>query len=60
VLKRVNDNAYRLELREEYDVHGTFNVANLIPFAGGTDDHMVQVVQVVQILLKREGMMRCL
>jgi len=37
VLKRVNDNAYRLELPEEYDVHATFN-ANLIPFADGTDD----------------------
>jgi len=38
VLKRVNDNAYRLELPEEYDVHATFNVADLIPFAGGTND----------------------
>ena len=38
VLKRVNDNAYRLELPEGYDVHATFNVADLIPFAGGTDD----------------------
>ena len=38
VLKRVNDNAYRLELLEGYDVHATFNVADLILFAGGTDD----------------------
>ena len=38
VLKRVNDNAYRLELPEGYDVHATFNVADLIPFAGGTND----------------------
>ena len=37
-LKRVNDNAYRLELPEEYNVHDTFNVVDLIPFAGGTDD----------------------
>jgi len=37
VLKRVNDNAYRLEFPEEYDAHATFNVADLIPFAGGTD-----------------------
>ena len=38
VLKRVNDNAYRLELPEEHDVHATFNVADLISFAGGTND----------------------
>ena len=38
VLKRVNDNAYRLELPEGYDMHATFNVADLIPFEGGTDD----------------------
>jgi len=38
VLKRVNDNAYRLELLEGYDVHVTFNVADLIPFVGGIDD----------------------
>jgi len=25
-------------LPEGYDVHTTFNVADLIPFAGGTDD----------------------
>ena len=38
MLKRVNDNAYKLELPEKYDVHATFNVADLIPFASGTDD----------------------
>ena len=38
VLKRVNDNVYRLDLPEGYDVHATFNVADLIPFASGTDD----------------------
>jgi len=40
VLKRVNDNAYRLELPEGYDVHATFNVADFIPFACGTDDEV--------------------
>jgi len=25
-------------LPEEYDVHATFNVADLIPFVGGTND----------------------
>ena len=38
VLKRVNDNACRLELHEGYDVHAIFNVVDLIPFAGGIDD----------------------
>ena len=38
VLKRVNDNAYRLQLPEGYDMHATFNVADLIPFAGRTED----------------------
>jgi len=38
VLKRVNDNAYRLEFPEGYDMHATFNVADLIPFVDGTDD----------------------
>ena len=37
MLKRVKDNAYRLELPEEYDVHATFNVADLIPFVGSTN-----------------------
>jgi len=40
VLKRVNDNAYRLELSEGYDVHATFNVVDLIPFTAGTDDEV--------------------
>ena len=38
MLKRINDNSYRLELLEGFDVHATFNVVDLIPFAGGTDD----------------------
>ena len=38
MLKRVNDNAYRLELPEGYDMHATFNVVDLIPFVGGTND----------------------
>jgi len=40
VLKRVNGNAYRIKLSEEYDVHATFNIADLIHFASGTDDEV--------------------
>ncbi|GKV49728.1 hypothetical protein SLEP1_g56464 [Rubroshorea leprosula] len=32
VLKRVNDNAYKLDLPSEYNVSATFNVTNLSPF----------------------------
>ena len=40
MLKRVNNNAYKLELPEEYKVHATFNVTNLIPFACGINDEV--------------------
>lgn len=33
VLRKVNYNAYQLDLPHEYGVHSTFNVANLRPFA---------------------------
>jgi len=38
VPKRVNDNAYRLDMSDEYEVNVTFNVSDLIPFAAGTND----------------------
>ena len=34
VLEKVNDNAHRLELPEEYGVSTTFNISDLISFAG--------------------------
>ncbi|GKC94626.1 RNA-directed DNA polymerase [Tanacetum coccineum] len=36
VLQRINDNAYKIELPGEYNVSGTFNVADLSPYV--TDD----------------------
>jgi len=36
-LQRINNNAYRLDLLEEYGVSNTFNITNLVPFAGVTD-----------------------
>ena len=41
VLKRIKNNAYRLELPEEYEVNVTFNVVDLIPFACGTNDEAI-------------------
>jgi len=37
VSERINNNAYRLDLPEEYGVNTTFNISDLIPFAGGVD-----------------------
>ena len=36
-MERINNNAYRLDLPEEYGVSTTFNIYDLIPFAGGAD-----------------------
>ena len=37
VLERINNNAYKLDLPEEYRVSTTFNIFDLIPFVGGVD-----------------------
>ena len=37
VLKRINDNAYKLDLFGEYNVNATFNVTDLSPFDVGDD-----------------------
>ena len=38
VLKRVNNNSYKLDLPLEYGVHDTFNVIHLSPFVGTNDE----------------------
>ncbi|GJT52993.1 RNA-directed DNA polymerase [Tanacetum coccineum] len=38
VLKKINDNAYKIELPGHYNVSATFNVANLSPYKGDSDD----------------------
>ena len=37
MLERININAYRLDLPEEYEASTTFNISDLIPFAGGAN-----------------------
>nr|GFB99172.1 reverse transcriptase domain-containing protein [Tanacetum cinerariifolium] len=38
VLKRINDNTYKIELSGHYNVSTTFNVADLSPYKGDSDD----------------------
>ncbi|KAL2457997.1 RNA-directed DNA polymerase [Abeliophyllum distichum] len=37
VLERINNNAYKLHLRGEYNVSASFNVSDLSPFDAGND-----------------------
>ncbi|GJT51926.1 reverse transcriptase domain-containing protein [Tanacetum coccineum] len=38
VLKKINDNAYKIEIPSHYNVSATFNVADLSPYKGDSDD----------------------
>jgi hypothetical protein len=38
VIAKINDNAYKLELPNEYGVSDTFNVTNLTPYLGDEDE----------------------
>ncbi|GKE40781.1 RNA-directed DNA polymerase [Tanacetum coccineum] len=38
VLKKINDNAYKIEIPGHYNVSATFNVTDLSPYKGDSDD----------------------
>ncbi|GJZ58121.1 reverse transcriptase domain-containing protein, partial [Tanacetum coccineum] len=38
ILKKINDNAYKIELSGHYNISATFNVADLSPYKGDSDD----------------------
>jgi len=38
IIKKINNNAYQLDLSVEYGVHPTFNTTNLVPFTGTVAD----------------------
>ena len=38
-MERINNNAYRLDLPEEYGVSNTFNITDLVPFTGVDDSN---------------------
>ncbi|GJT59674.1 reverse transcriptase domain-containing protein [Tanacetum coccineum] len=48
VLKRINDNAYKIELPGHYNVSATFNVADLSPYISTSDDEMDSRASVFQ------------
>jgi len=38
IIKKINNNAYQLDLPSEYGLHPTFNITNLVPFVGIFDE----------------------
>ncbi|GKA63899.1 putative reverse transcriptase domain-containing protein [Tanacetum coccineum] len=64
VLKKINDNAYKIELPGHYNVSATFNVSDLSPYKGDSDDDpeswlslfkKVRMMQSLQVIMYRHG-----
>jgi len=49
ILEKINDNAYKVDLPDEYNISATFNVSDLSP--------IMQMTILGRILLRRGGMM---
>nr|GEX96480.1 RNA-directed DNA polymerase [Tanacetum cinerariifolium] len=48
VLKKINDNAYKIELPGHYNVYATFNVLDLLPYKVDSDDGPNSVLRLFQ------------
>lgn len=48
VLKRINDNAYTIDLSSEYNVSATFNVADLSPYVTDGENSEPEEIENVQ------------
>nr|GEZ41482.1 RNA-directed DNA polymerase [Tanacetum cinerariifolium] len=48
VLKRINDNTYKIELTRHYNMSAAFNVADLSPYEGDSDDGLQSRVPLFQ------------
>jgi hypothetical protein len=46
VLERINENAYKLELRADFVVSPTFNIADLKPYLGEKDELESRMTQI--------------
>ena len=38
ILEKINDNAYKLELRSEFGISPTFNISDMKPYLGEEDE----------------------
>ena len=54
-MERINNNAYRLDLLEEYGVSNTFNITNLIHFAGVANSYDEGSVHLMKNPLQEGG-----
>lgn len=55
ILKKINDNAYRVELSDDFDISPIFNVYDLFQYLGNIEDDKLQnTVDQVQHILKKK------
>ena len=54
-MERINNNAYRIDLLEEFGVSNTFNITDFVPFAGVVDSDDEGSVDLRTNLLQEGG-----